>query len=53
MFKFQGKLQELVVSTIISVANVPYPQLFADNLSVRCKPIAIDPENFYPFIWQL
>ena len=40
-FKFQGKLPELVVSTIMSVANVPYPQLFGDNLSARCKPLAI------------
>ena len=40
-FKFQGKLPELVVSTITSVANVPYPQLFGDNLSARRKPIAI------------
>ena len=39
--KFQGKLPELVVSTIMSVANVPYPQLFGDNLSARCKPIVI------------
>ena len=30
--KFQGKLPELVVSTIMSVANVPYSQLFGDNL---------------------
>ena len=40
-FKFQGKLPELVVSTIMSVANVPYPQLFGDNLSARCKHIVI------------
>ena len=32
-FKFQDKLPELFVSTIMSVANVPYPQLFGDNLS--------------------
>ena len=45
-FKFQGKLPELVVSTIMSVANVPYPQLFGDNLSARCKPIAIKTRKF-------
>ena len=45
-FKFQGKLPELVVSTIMSVANVPYPQLFGDNLSARCKPIAIKTKKF-------
>ena len=33
MFEFQGKLPELVVSTIMSDANVPYPQLLDDNLS--------------------
>ena len=46
MFKFQGKLPELFVSTIMFVANVPYPQLFGDNLSVRCKPIAIKTRKF-------
>ena len=45
-FKFQGKLPELVVSTIMSVANVPYPQLLGDNLSARCKPIAIKTRKF-------
>ena len=45
-FKFQGKLPELVVSTIMSVANVPYPQLFGDSLSARCKPIAIKTRKF-------
>ena len=45
-FKFQGKLPELVVSTIMSVANVPYLQLFGNNLSVRCKPIAIKTRKF-------
>ena len=48
-FKFQGKLPELVVSTIMSVANAPYPQLFGDNLSARCKPIAIKTRKF-PFV---
>ena len=28
--EFQGKLAELVVLTIMSVANVPYPQFFGD-----------------------
>ena len=30
----------------MSVANVPYPQLFGDNLSARCKPIAIKTRKF-------
>ena len=45
-FKFQGKLPELFVSTITSVANVTYRQLFGDNLSARCKPIAIKTRKF-------
>ena len=45
-FKFQGKLSELVVSTIMSVANVPYPQLFDNSLSARCKPIEIKTRKF-------
>ena len=45
-FKFQGKLPELFVSTIMSVANVPFPQLFGDNLSARCKLIAIKTRKF-------
>ena len=45
-FKFQGKLPKLFVSTIMSVANVPYPQLFGDNLSARRKPIAINMRKF-------
>ena len=32
MFKFQSKLPELVVLTIMFVANVPYPHLFGNNL---------------------
>ena len=30
----------------MSVVNVPYPQLFGDNLSARCKPIAIKTRKF-------
>ena len=45
-FKFHDKLPELVVSTIMSVANVPYPQVFGDNLLARCKPIAIKTRKF-------
>ena len=30
----------------MSVANVPYPQLFGDNLSERCKPIGIRTRKF-------
>ena len=52
-FKFQGKLPELVISTIMSFVIVPYPQLFGDNLSLRCKPIAIKIRKFSSVIWQL
>ena len=45
-FKFRGKLPELAVSTIMSVAIIPYSQLFDDNLSARCKPIAIKTRKF-------
>ena len=45
-FKFRGKLPQLVVATIMCVANIPYSQLFDDNLSARCKPIAIKTRKF-------
>ena len=44
-FRFNGKLPNLVISSIMQTAQVEYPQLFTHLLST-CKPIAVKTRKF-------
>ena len=44
-FTFKGSLPELFVSSIMPVAHVPYPHLFA-NITSNCKPVAVKTRKF-------
>ena len=44
-FQFNGKLPNLVVSSIMPTAQVEYPQLFF-HMSPTCKPIAVKTRKF-------
>ena len=44
-FRFNGKLPNLVISSIMPTAQVEYPQLFFHMLPT-CKPIAVKTRKF-------